>query len=244
MSIGTHSGKFHCDESFAVFMLQQLPEFEKHRVIRTRDAKLLETCDIVVDVGGVFDEKSKRFDHHQRGFQETMRSLGKLNFDTKLSSAGLIYAHYGKQVIQQILGGKIAPTMIDLFYHRLYENFVEAIDAIDNGIAQYDGVPRYHSPGNLSARAGQFNPHWNEENVDPDERFQLAVQFIGDEFVRNVKYLANVWWPAREIIEKAVENREQVRLRPLCKVAAWFLESPRAQNAPKTMPQVEKRGGA
>jgi len=47
----------------------------------------LSTCDIVVDVGAVYDENLKRFDHHQRGFEEVFGH----GFQTKLSSAGLIY---------------------------------------------------------------------------------------------------------------------------------------------------------
>lgn len=54
---------------------------------RTRDPAVLNTCDIVVDVGGVYDEKTQRFDHHQRGFEEIFGH----GFSTKLSSAGLVY---------------------------------------------------------------------------------------------------------------------------------------------------------
>lgn len=53
--IGTHDGVFHCDEILACFMLQQLPEYENAKILRTRDLKKLEECDIVVDVGAVFD---------------------------------------------------------------------------------------------------------------------------------------------------------------------------------------------
>lgn len=56
-------------------------------LIRTRDPATLDTCDIVVDVGAVYDENLKRFDHHQRGFEEVFG----YGFQTKLSSAGLIY---------------------------------------------------------------------------------------------------------------------------------------------------------
>ena len=56
-------------------------------VKRSRDPKILDTCDIVVDVGAVYDESIKRFDHHQRGFTEVFGH----GFNTKLSSAGLIY---------------------------------------------------------------------------------------------------------------------------------------------------------
>lgn len=33
---------------------------------RTRDPALLDTCDIIVDVGGIYDPHKLRFDHHQR----------------------------------------------------------------------------------------------------------------------------------------------------------------------------------
>ena len=36
------------------------------RIVRTRDPAVLETSDIVVDVGGVFDAARHRYDHHQR----------------------------------------------------------------------------------------------------------------------------------------------------------------------------------
>lgn len=33
---------------------------------RTRDSEVLSGCEVVVDVGAVFDPSTKRFDHHQR----------------------------------------------------------------------------------------------------------------------------------------------------------------------------------
>jgi uncharacterized UPF0160 family protein len=56
-------------------------------VKRTRDPAILQTCDIVVDVGAVYDESKQLFDHHQRGFEEVFG----YGFVTKLSSAGLVY---------------------------------------------------------------------------------------------------------------------------------------------------------
>lgn len=54
---------------------------------RSRDPAVLATCDIVVDVGAVYDESKQLFDHHQRGFTEVFGH----GFTTKLSSAGLVY---------------------------------------------------------------------------------------------------------------------------------------------------------
>uniref|UniRef100_A0A1I7XPI4 WWE domain-containing protein n=1 Tax=Heterorhabditis bacteriophora TaxID=37862 RepID=A0A1I7XPI4_HETBA len=46
--------------------------------------------------------------------------------------------------------------------------------------------------GGISGRVNHLNPHWNELNVDPDERFQQAMELVG------------------EIVEKAVDERMQV----------------------------------
>ena len=61
---------------------------------------------------------------------------------TKLSSAGLVYLHFGQRVISQILKTKEENDVTRKIYDKIYENFVQEIDAIDNGISQCDGEPR------------------------------------------------------------------------------------------------------
>jgi hypothetical protein len=85
--IGTHSGSFHCDEALACFILLQTEEFANAEIVRTRDPAVIAQMDIVVDVGAVYDPDARRFDHHQRGFHDTLDADHKI----KLSSAGLIY---------------------------------------------------------------------------------------------------------------------------------------------------------
>jgi len=77
----------------------------------------LGTCDIVVDVGAVYDESLKRFDHHQRGFDEVFGH----GFQTKLSSAGLIY----KYVVAACLLDRRLTTMQAL-WRRDYRGQVSA----------------------------------------------------------------------------------------------------------------------
>ena len=104
MKIATHSGVFHADEALAVTMFKMLPEFSDAEVVRTRDLGVAADCDVVVDVGGEFDHARRRYDHHQRGFGHTLASLTReTRFTTKLSSAGLVYAYFGKEVIGLIL---------------------------------------------------------------------------------------------------------------------------------------------
>lgn len=54
-------------------------------------------------------------------------------FQTKLSSAGLIYKHYGKQIVANIMKLPQGDPDVETVYTAAYKNFMEAIDAIDNG---------------------------------------------------------------------------------------------------------------
>lgn len=49
---------------------------------------------------------------------------------------------------------------VETVFLAVYKNFMEAVDAIDNGVDQYEnaGEPRYISQTNLSSRVGGLNP--------------------------------------------------------------------------------------
>uniref|UniRef100_A0A0N5AA10 UPF0160 protein MYG1, mitochondrial n=1 Tax=Syphacia muris TaxID=451379 RepID=A0A0N5AA10_9BILA len=210
--IGTHNGEFHCDEALACFFLKSLPEFRNHEILRTRDSEVLDKCDIVVDVGSVYDHDKLRYDHHQRDFVMTMKALNLLDYTTKLSSAGLIYAHYGRKVIAALLQLDSDDPRIDQLYRSMYESFVECVDAIDNGIPQCDCIPRYKLNGTLSSRVSHLNPAWNEKDANPDERFLEAMKMVGEEFMSALNYLLKSWLPAKNIVLKAINERFEVFL--------------------------------
>lgn len=218
-TIGTHSGTFHCDEALAIFMLKQLPAFKSHEILRTRDQALLDQCDILVDVGAVYDSSKKRFDHHQSSFKETFSSIrpdfGNTFSKIRLSSAGLIYVHYGEQVIPEILKDlniQLSEKQIRNIFRKMYTGFVQEIDAIDNGVPQFDGEPHYQVTTHLSNRVKTFNPDWMDEKTpqEVDKAFEEAVKYVGSEFVDKIKYFANSWLPARSIVEDAVQNRYNI----------------------------------
>ncbi|XP_074258783.1 MYG1 exonuclease isoform X2 [Saimiri boliviensis] len=168
--IGTHNGTFHCDEALACALLRLLPEYRDAEIVRTRDPEKLASCDIVVDVGGEYDPQRHRYDHHQRSFTETMSSLcpGK-PWQTKLSSAGLIYLHFGHKLLAQLLGTSEDDSVVGTLYDKMYENFVEEVDAVDNGISQWaEGEPRYAVTTTLSARVARLNPTWSQPNQDTE----------------------------------------------------------------------------
>jgi len=211
--IGTHSGTFHCDEALACYMLRLLPRFAQSSIIRTRDRGALAHFAIIVDVGDVYDPAALRFDHHQKGFAETFSP----RHPTKLSSAGLIYKHFGRDLLHQAVPD-LAPADLELLYQKLYDSFIEEIDGIDNGVPAYRctnsectaGVTRsYHVDSDLSSRVGRLNPSWNEEtdDADLDRRFVTAMELVGGELRARITSYATSWLPGRQVVHDAMAER-------------------------------------
>ncbi|CDI79481.1 melanocyte proliferating gene 1, putative [Eimeria acervulina] len=185
--IGTHDGRFHLDEVLACTLLLSLKEFKGARICRSRQQKDWDRCSIVVDVGGEYCPKKRRFDHHQPSFTHTFdfsrfevnrdrdrdgdrdrdrspqecgvrshddqdrsqqdcgvlpqhkrsRSQGRQPV-TKLSSAGLIFSHYGEQILR------------------------ERYDAVDNGVS-ISADPLYVDPTTLAKKVKNLYPSQDEE---------------------------------------------------------------------------------
>ena len=70
--LGTHGGKFHLDDALSAYMLRCLPEYKNAKIVRDTNPSVLEEqgCEIIFDIGGIYDHEKKRYDHHQRGFCE------------------------------------------------------------------------------------------------------------------------------------------------------------------------------
>ncbi|KAF8203632.1 metal-dependent protein hydrolase, partial [Pholiota molesta] len=204
--IGTHNGTFHCDEALAVFLLRQTATYRDAGLKRSRDPAVLDTCDIVVDVGAIYDEAKQRFDHHQRGFTEVFGH----GFETKLSSAGLVYKHFGQEVIANKTQLPVTDPKVNVLWLKLYREFIEAIDGIDNGISQYpsDLKPKYRSRTDLSSRVGALNPWWNQstDSQTVDAQFEKASLLTGEEFLGRLNYYANAWLPARDLLIASVTS--------------------------------------
>ncbi|CAG0919201.1 unnamed protein product [Notodromas monacha] len=93
ITIGTHDGVFHCDEALGCFLLTRLPDYRDAKIIRTRDPVKLSGCDLVLDVGGVFDAASHRYDHHQRvsecsDLMKSMRLITAFQLQTEYRNVG------------------------------------------------------------------------------------------------------------------------------------------------------------
>lgn len=209
MKICTHSGTFHADESLAVYMLRQLPEFKEHELIRSRNPSDWEQSEIVIDVGGQYDGK-KFFDHHQREFDETFR-----NFQTKLSSAGLIYKHFGKQIIGHKLGLSVDDDLVEEVYVKVYKEFIESIDANDNGINKFDeSVTNKFNDKNLMlpTMISNLNPPWYDDckDEDFDRQFQKSMALMGQVFENVLDFYGKSFVISKDIVQKGFDTRFDV----------------------------------
>lgn len=215
--LGTHNGHFHADEALAVYLLRLLPTYSSSPLVRTRDPAQLEQCHTVVDVGGEYDHSRNRYDHHQRTFATFFP-----NHETKLSSAGLVYMHFGRAIIAQHIGLPLDHEDISILYEKLYTSFVEAIDANDNGISSYDpaaiasaGIEKRFKDGGITITSvvGDMNnpdPTCPEEPQDEDSLFGRASTFIGNVFTRKLHHASTSWLPARTTVRDAYHSRRDV----------------------------------
>ena len=136
-SAATHAGVFHADDVFGAALLRIInPQIEIKRVYRPDQSP---TGAVLFDIGG------GRYDHHQP--------------DAEIRPNGIKYAAFG--LLWRDFGLLVVPEQ---FVAQFDEQFVQLIDAADNGAA----------PTPLYQAVAAFNPNWDEEG-DFDTQFDKAV---------------------------------------------------------------------
>ncbi|MDN3507566.1 MAG: MYG1 family protein, partial [Simkaniaceae bacterium] len=140
-SVGTHDGPFHADEVTACALLLLFDQIDRDKIHRTRDRSVIDKCEYVCDVGGIYDPSKKRFDHHQ------------VDYVGKLSSAGMILEYLNKEKIIE-----------DNLFEHINKSLVIGVDAVDNGhVSQplghcsYSGVISNFVPPTYDATVDEFN---------------------------------------------------------------------------------------
>ena len=154
--IVTHSGSFHTDDVFAVATIKLFLGDVSHRVIRTRDAEIIEKGDFVVDVGNVYDPDKNRFDHHQQEGGAGERDNG-----IPYSSFGLVWKKYG----EKLCNSEEVASIIE-------KRLVFPVDASDNGVETYIKSSEDLIPYTIHNIVEAFYPTWKEEEGGQD--FDIA----------------------------------------------------------------------
>lgn len=188
MIIATHSGKFHADDVWAVTVLDIV--FPGCELLRTRDPERIVAADFAVDVGGIWDPQSGRFDHHQKGFEGARQS------GVVYASAGLVWKTHGARCVallaEQHTGYVVTAEEAQQIAYAIDGDLVQYLDMSDTGAAK-------NAPGGygLSAVVSGFNPTWIDEQEAGSaaaaeemrlRQFRRAMSFIADIIVNAVKY--------------------------------------------------------
>lgn len=215
--IVTHDGKFHSDEVIAMWLLRWI--YRNHVIIRTRDPDIIQHANIVVDVGGVHDPDRDRFDHHQSTFNLTFPGGGT---SIPLSSAGLVWLKYGKQLIRDhfgpTLGIPLTHAQVDAAYTELYHTIIKEIDGNDNGIPQYtsDGRMKFNYNMNLTL-IGIITAHNGRNVTDHDDqykRFKRAVDICDQILARIEKCLDKIACYDSDLIRSNQMIEESKKIDP------------------------------
>ena len=159
-SFGTHDGTFHADEVTACALLLLTDLIDIDKIIRTREKSLLDRCEYVCDVGGVYDPGQKRFDHHQ------------VEYTGPLSSAGMVldYLRKTKRLSQQ---------EADFFN----ASVIRGVDAHDNG--KDPQIPGYCL---FSHVISNFNPiNYDASAEEFSHAFLEAVSFAHMQLYRSLE---------------------------------------------------------
>lgn len=188
MIIATHSGKFHADDVWAVMVLDFV--FPGCELVRTRDDARIRAADFAVDVGGIWDPQTGRFDHHQKGFSGARQS------GVVYASAGLVWRTHGARCVarlaQEHAGIALEPRNAQEIAYAIDADVVQYLDMSDTGAAR-------NAPGGygLSAVVSGFNPTWLEDEraggvAAAEElrmrQFRRAMEFMADVLINQVKY--------------------------------------------------------
>ena len=149
----THNGTMHADEVFATAFLSLY--FGNFKVARVSEVpKDISTKTIIYDIG------KGKFDHHQSDAR--IRDNG-----IKYSSFGLLFEEYGLNYLKNL---KLKNTKA--IYNYLVKDFIEAIDAIDNGI--FPEIKSIYKIKTVSDVIKIFNPSYGSNDKE-DEQFIKAV---------------------------------------------------------------------
>ena len=149
--VGIHDGPFHADEVTACALLILADRVDIDQIVRTRDPTVLDDCEYVCDVGGIYDPAIKRFDHHQS------------DYTGSFSSAGMILKYLHEE-----------QAFSDLEFKALNESLVIGVDAHDNGKAEL--VPGHCSFSNV---VSNYMPIERGSSSKEGERaFREALEFV------------------------------------------------------------------
>ncbi len=182
-TIVTHSGSFDPDDVLAVAALKLYLVGVEVKIVRSRDKKVIDDADWVIDVGGCYDLATQRFDHHQNGLPLRDNSI-------PYSAFGLVWKEFGVSICD-------SEEVAD----RIEKRLVFPIDAADNHIPVSKPSHPDIEPFEFFDVIDVFKPVWGSDE-DFDSEFHLAVEFAQKLLERMIKHAKG-----KVVINEMIQDR-------------------------------------
>ncbi|TGZ37949.1 hypothetical protein DBV15_12452, partial [Temnothorax longispinosus] len=129
-----------------------------------------------------------------------------------LTAAGLIYCHFGRDVLRNVLSDVTEDRELII-----YAKLIRDIDARDNGPQMYS------SPCTLRALIYELNFLLSDSrDEEKDQQFKKAVARAQKFFLEFVQVVRNIHLPSMDIVRHTIESRFKVRkIFPLYIFSFW-----------------------
>ena len=164
----THNGTMHADEVFATAFLELY--LENVRVYRTSSIDGLEINNDVL----VYDVGRGKFDHHQT---DALKRDNGITY----SSFGLLWKEFGRDFLI-----KRGIYNVDEVFNGIDKDFIEAIDADDNGF--FPKIDAIYKVKTISNMIKLFNPSFDSDENESDQ-FLKAVNVAKMIFEEEILYV-------------------------------------------------------
>ena len=186
LTIQTDDGRLHPDECAAITLLSNYYS-RKNIPITIHRSKEPDYSNILIGIGGKYDAEHMHFDHHQNTFIEKWPSS-----DVVLSSAGLVWRHYGKKIVEMYLTSNpdeydfsenYTHETIEEIVNIIYFNLILSIDANENGVENASKL-------NICNLINDINA----DDSDEKQKFEKAIMLLSQIFDIKFKKIINSYF--------------------------------------------------
>jgi uncharacterized UPF0160 family protein len=205
--IAISSGPFDSSTVLSVYFLRKSGHFKDCLLVRTCDPWLVKCSRVVVNMGGIYDRKTFRYDHRARDFHETMTDRG----GVLLGPAGLIYKQFQNEILTEIFESHHHPMNLhsDAARNKLgtmmYSRYVRAFDCIAHGIPFFpEGTELFFYPTTTIFTRIEM---WNTMGT-----IEVALDAIDREFSAMLFTTHDSNFPAWPLVRAAFQSREHPQI--------------------------------
>jgi len=208
--------------AYAILMIYFEMRGETYEIIRSRDLEIINTGDIVFDVGSEYDPTKNRYDHHQPN------KAGARENGIEYSSIGLIWKHFGMEICRD--DQKV--------WSAFDKKIVSAIDAIDNGITLSHPARDDVHELVVSNLLYMYRPTWKEDPNLADLNFQFVADHMKQYIMRYLSVIHDIVEGERKVRE-CFEKSDNKSIIELDQQYPWYdvlipLDEPRVVIYPRT----------